>query len=88
MSGNKIHTFAKKVITHRGDTFLSKMYVPTPLREIDGHQYVLGVLWDDDKWYIMPAAYDVLDKIPDLGPYDDFDDALLHFKLMSEVSPR
>lgn len=82
---NTIHEFDRKIIAHRGDSYLKKMYVATPLREIDGHEYVLGVLWDDTKWYLMPADNSMLDEIQDIGPFDEFEEALMHFKLMGDA---
>jgi hypothetical protein len=85
---NSLHVFDKKVISHRGDSFLKQMYVPAPLREIDGEVYVLGVLWDDTKWWLLPSNNHEQDAPPDIGPFDEFDDALIHLKLMSDTAPK
>lgn len=84
---NTIHSFDKKVIVHR-DGFLCKLMIPVPLRDIDGHICCLGVNWGEQDWYIMPANCESNDTFQDVGPFQEFDDALLHFKLLSEVCPK
>lgn len=81
---NIIHVFEKPVVSHRDNLFLCKMFVPSPARKINNHIIILGMIWGDDKWYLMPENNDVLEVVEDVGPFDELDDALIHYKLMSD----
>ena len=82
---NKIYVIDNQVIIHRNG-YLSKICVPTPEMQIDGMVMVLGVNWDTEGWFIMPALSDHCEHFMDIGPFDECDDAHLHLKLMGDVS--
>lgn len=85
---NQIHEIAPNRVMHRDKTSLSKMFIPTPLRVIDGDTYVIGMLHGEAHWWIMPTNNGKLDELQDIGPFDEFDDALIHLKLMSDAGPK
>lgn len=85
---NVIHEIEPNRVMHRGKNSLSKMYIPTPLRVIDGETYVVGMLHGETQWWVMPTNNGKLDEIEDIGPFEEFDDALIHLKLMSDAGPK